>query len=75
MEIKTEFVLDMLTSDSVSVLQKKYFEFDDKRYYTDNVRNAYLNSEQGRAELEALLPNEFYTAVVAVWGDNPTVSE
>ncbi len=75
MEIKTEFVLDMLTSDSVSVLQKKYFEFDDKRYYTDNVRNAYLNSEQGRAELEALLPNEFYTAVVAVWGNNPIVSE
>ncbi len=68
MEIKTEFVLDMLTNDSVSVLQKKYFEFNSERYYTGNVRNAYLNSEQGRAELKVILPEEFYNAVIAVWG-------
>lgn len=68
MEQKTEFVLDMLNCDSVSVLQKKYFEFDNTRYYTGNVRNAYLNDEQGRAQLEALLPTEYFNAVIAVWG-------
>ena len=67
MEQKTEFVLDMLNSDSVSVLQKKYFEFDGTRYYTGNVRNAYLNDEQGMAELEKLLPTEYFNAVIAVW--------
>lgn len=67
MEIKTEFVLDMLTNESVSVLQKKYFEFDSKRYYTENLRNAYLNNEEGREILEKLLPEEFYNAVIAVW--------
>ena len=68
MELKTEFVLDMLNSESVSVLKKKYFEFDGTRYYTGNIRNAYLNDEQGRAELEKLLPPEYYNAVIAVWG-------
>ena len=68
MEQKTEFVLDMLNGDSVSVLQKKYFEFDGTRYYTGNIRNAYLNDEQGRTALETLLPTEYYNAVIAVWG-------
>ena len=67
MEQKTEFVLDMLNSDSVSVLQKKYFEFGDTRYYTENVRNAFLNNDEGKAELEKLLPTEFFRAVMSVW--------
>ena len=69
MEQKTEFVLDMLDGESVSVLQKKYFEFDGKRYYTSNIRNAYLNNEQGRTALEELLPTEYYNAVMSVWGE------
>ena len=68
MEMKTEFVLDMLNSESVSVLQKKYFEFDGTRYYTGNIRNAYLNDEQGRVDVEKLLPSEYYNAILAVWG-------
>ena len=72
MELKTEFVLDMLTTDSVSVLQKRYFEFDEKRYYTENIRNAYLNSEEGRQSIINVLPEEYQNAVFAVWGDTPT---
>ena len=68
MEQKTEFVLDMLNNESVSVLQKNYFEFNDTRYYTENIRNAFVNDEYGRAELEKLLPAEYFNAVVAVWG-------
>lgn len=74
MELKTEFVLDMLTTDSVSVLQKRYFEFDEKRYYTENIRNAYLNDEEGRQSINDVLPEEYQNAVFAVWGDTPTVS-
>ncbi len=68
MEIKTEFILDMLNSESVSVLQKNYFEFDGTRYYTENIRNAYLNNEQDRNILQQILPMEYFNAVLAVWG-------
>ena len=68
MEIKTEFILDMLNSESVSVLQKNYFEFDGTRYYTENIRNAYLNNEQDRNILQQILPVEYFNAVLAVWG-------
>lgn len=67
MELKTEYVLDMLTTDSVSVLQKQYFEFDGKRYYTENTRNAYLNDENGRESIKDVLPDEYQNAVFAVW--------
>ena len=68
MEIKTEYVLDMLATDSVSVLQKQYFEFGGNRYYTDNIRNAYLNDEEGRQMITEVLPEEYQNAVFAVWG-------
>jgi hypothetical protein len=40
-----------------------------------NIRNAYMNSESGRQLIRNLLPDEYYNAVMAVWGDNPTVDE
>ena len=75
MEQKTEFVLDMLTSDSVSILRKNYIEFGGQKYYTGNVRNAYMNTVSGREQVEAVLPTEYYNAVCAVWGDTPMVPE
>ena len=75
MEQKTEFILDMLTSDSVSILQKKYFEFNNQKYYLDNVRNAFMNSTSGREAVADILPGEYYNAVIAVWGSAPTVDD
>lgn len=75
MEQKTEFILDMLTTDSVSILQKKYFEFGNQRYYTENVRNAYMNSTLGREQIANILPSEYYAGVIAVWGSTPTIED
>lgn len=58
--------LDMLTQDSVSVL---------KQVNNQNWRKSYLNSEQGRQELQAEVTEPYLSEVFAVWGAKPTVIE
>lgn len=72
---KTEIILDMLTSDSVSVLKRQYYEINGQRFYTDNERNAFVNSKSDKANLKSALSDEHYKAILAVWGDNPTVED
>lgn len=75
MEQKTEFIVDMLTPDSVSILRKPYFEFNGQKYYGENIRNAFMNSEKDRSCLKDLLPEAQYNAVMSVWGESPMVEE
>ena len=75
MEITEKITLDMLTQDSVSVLRQKFIEIDGVQTQVGgNIRNAYMNDENGRAELKEILPEEYYNAVIAVWG-NTSVTE
>lgn len=74
MEQKTDYTLDMLTSDSVSVLRRNYIEFGSQKYFLNNTRNAYMNSPSGRTQIENVLPTEYFNAVINVWGDSPTIS-
>ena len=41
----------------------------------ENIRNAYMNSKSGREQLKTVLSDEYYAAVMAVWGTEPTVEE
>ena len=76
MEIKEKITLDMLTTDSVSVLKQQYITVDGTDIRVgENVRNAYMNTQTERERLRAKLPDEFYNAVIAVWGNAPTVPE
>lgn len=76
MELKEKITLDMLTRDSVSVLRQQFLTFNGEEMQVGgNIRNAYMNSESGRQLIRNLLPDEYYNAVMAVWGDNPTVDE
>lgn len=75
MSPKTEIILDALTSDSVSVLKKQYYEINGQKFYTDNERNAFVNSKSDRELLKNILSDEYYNAVVAIWGDTPTVDD
>ena len=76
MEIKEKITLDMLTTDSVSVLKQQYITVDGTDIKVgENVRNAYMNTQTERELLKAKLPDEFYNAVIAVWGNSPTISE
>lgn len=68
--------LDMLTETSVSVKTQKYIEHEGIEYAVGEPhRKAYVNSERGRAEIAAELPEPYLSAVLAVWGEAPTVFE
>lgn len=68
--------VDMLTTDSVSILTQKYIEVDGTyEQVGHNHRKAYVNSETGRSDLQMTEPEDVVNAVFAIWGDSPTVSE
>ena len=66
--------LDMLTETSVSVKTQKYVEDGGVEYAVGEPhRRAYVNSERGRAEIAAELPEPYLSAVMSVWGDSAKV--
>ena len=76
MELTTKITLDMLTQDSVSVLKQQFLTFNNVEMQVGgNIRNTYTNRISGRKLIKSILPNDYYNAVIAVWGDTPTVEE
>lgn len=76
MELKEKITLDMLTKDSVSVLRQQFLTFNGEEMQVGgNIRNAYMNSKSDREQLKTVLPDEYYNAVIAVWGTDPTVKD
>ena len=76
MELKEKITLDMLTKDSVSVLRQQFLTFNGEEMQVGgNIRNAYMNDESGREQLRKVLSDEYFNAVMAVWGDILTVNE
>jgi hypothetical protein len=70
MEIKERITLDMLTKDSVSVLRQKFINLGGEDVQVgENVRNAYTNCESDREILRKQLSEEYFNAVIAVWGN------
>lgn len=72
--MKTEIILDALCGDSVTVLETKVFENDGEEYRMAPHAKAYENSAAGREVLKTELAEPYLSAVLAVWGDTPTVS-
>lgn len=76
MDIIEKKTVDMLTTDSVSILTQKFIDVDGKQEQVgSNHRCSYVNSENGRQNLQDNEPEEVVTAVMAIWGDSPTVEE
>lgn len=76
MELKEKITLDMLTKDSVSVLRQQFLTFNGEEMQVGgNIRNAYMNSESGRQLIRNSLPDEYYNAITAVWGDTTTITD
>lgn len=70
MELKEKITLDMLTKDSVSVLRQKFVNLGGEDVQVgENVRNAYTNCESDREILRKQLSEEYFNAVIAVWGN------
>lgn len=71
-----KITLDMLTQDSVSVKRQQYIIQDEKEYAIGKPwRRAYINSVRGRQQIENEVPEPYLSAIMAVWGDTPTVVE
>lgn len=74
MEIKEEIRLELLNQDSVSVVFTKFIEYaGQKLQIGEAVRTGYVNSIGGREELNEQIKEPYKTAILAVWGDKPTV--
>ena len=74
MEIKEKKTVDMLTTDSVSILTQKFIDVDGvETQVGENHRCSYANSETGRNDLQSAEPEEVVNAVFAIWGDTPTI--
>lgn len=68
--------LDMLTVDSVSLRKQQFTVIDNVEYPIGQPwRRAYVNSTSGRAQVQAEVAEPYITAIMAVWGDAPTVEE
>lgn len=71
-----KITIDDLTKSSVSVETQKYINIEDTEYELGQpCRKAYINSIAGRLELQTEVAEPYYSSVMAVWGDEPTVVE
>ena len=74
-DITEKKTVDMLTSDSVSILTQKFITIDGVvSQVGENHRRAYENSESGRKLLQEGEPQEVVNSVLSIWGDTPTIT-
>ena len=75
-ETTEKITLDNLTEKSVSVLTQQFADLNGQTVQIgENHRTAFVNSEYGRIELKDKLQEPYLSSVLAVWGENPTVTE
>lgn len=64
--------LDRLNRKGVSVI---FENINENGVVLRKIRSAYANSESGRQRMDKEVPEPYRTAIFAVWGDTPTVTE
>lgn len=71
MEIKNVITVDNLTTESVSVKTQRVLIEDDGIETALGLpsRKAYINGDSGRSELAAEVPEPYFSAILAVWGE------
>lgn len=69
------YTLEQLTADSVNVLSVSKAKVNGKEYELERSRICYANSPIGRQQIVGALPEHYADAVLAVWGDTPTLSD
>lgn len=65
-----------ITQDSVSVKKQNYTTLGGNKYAIGKLSSqGYYNSTKGRTEVQAEVTEPYLSAIMAVWGDTPTVTE
>ncbi len=68
--------LDMLTNDSVTVVKVNVVTVNNVEYQVGNeIYTAYINSTNGRTQVQAEVSEPYLTSIMSMWGDNATVIE
>ena len=76
MELITKIQVDNLTEKSVSILTQTFSNIDGVECQVgNNHRTGYINSTNGRVKLANNVIDPYYSTVIAVWGDAPTVDD
>lgn len=73
--INKEITLDLLNEKSVSVKTVEKANINSEERIIGTNRNAYANSPIGRQQIVKELPEQYVNAVMAVWGNEPTVDD
>ena len=72
--VKEVISLDELTEYKVSISTRKFIEVDGVEYQIGDIhRRGYANSADDRELIQNELGEPYLSAVMAVWGDTPTV--
>jgi hypothetical protein len=71
--MEKKITLDLLTQDSVSVLTQVIIEYNGKKIEAEHTRIAYPNSTLGRRKLLYEVGEPYYTSVLTIWGETPTI--
>lgn len=66
--ITTEYTIDNLTTTSVSVKKQQYYN---ELPLGQPHRKAYMNTVNGRQELQSEVPQQYVDAILLVWGNTP----
>lgn len=71
MELITEYQLDMLNPNTLSLVKQQFLDNDGvKMKVGQTSRMCYCNCPTHRQRLQELLPEEYYNAIVAIWGND-----
>lgn len=69
-----ELTLQDLDRDKVNVMRRKYIELEGTVYPIGDIfRRSYVNSAEGREQVQAEITEPYLSAIMAVWGEEPTI--
>lgn len=72
----TIITLNNLTKDHVDIMWQDIITIDGVNRNLDLPRaGAYVNDEFDRSRIKEDLPENYQTAIFAVWGDTPTITD
>lgn len=74
--MEEKMTLDTLTIDSVSLKKQNITTIAGKEYLIGEPwRRSYVNSTEGRIQVQLEIVEPYLSAIMAMWGDSATVVE
>ena len=71
-----KIILDMLTQDGVSVKKQQYIVQSGKEYpIGEPWRRAYINSVNGRKQVEDEIIDPYKSVIFMMWGNESTIED